>query len=449
MIDSLLSALGYVGDSLAKPGRAVRGVLGGRPEEALAAIPFSDALGLTDQSNAVSGHDLVSRLGLGDGPLGSVAGFAADIATDPLTYLGAGLAKHAASNMGRLTGLGGVSKVAKAAEEPGVFSLLSDNDRAIHALQDAPIPTMGSAARPVRPVVTPEGFNPIQEANYPFPKPPFDESSLKLAKFADPGVPTPGNFAHEIGLHPEGYYDPASYGIVSDAIQEGASPHLISQLGLGGWDSALSHLKELGGAARAPDAWSPAIKGRLGDLDAASKIAQASPSAAVGQLDRITEQQNRLYEILGIGERSSVNSPAREGVRDLQGVLVPIGESADHLLPHTAHLGIGPQDIKRFAAAQQRKEIDARVRNTLGLLSEDGGLPNSADDIINSYNPDYLRQELTHMLFPANRTHSNFEPNIVRQYFNNPPEDLAAAIQAARDARTRVIREANSRPREF
>ena len=92
MLDDLLGALSYVGDAIDKPGRAVRGLLAGRPEEAAAAIPFSDSLGLTQKSNATSGNDLLRALGVdaGDGLLGDAAGFATEIATDPLALLGAG-----------------------------------------------------------------------------------------------------------------------------------------------------------------------------------------------------------------------------------------------------------------------------------------------------------------------------------------------------------------------
>ncbi len=92
MIDSLLSALGYAGEAIDKPGRAVRGLLSGRPDEAASIIPFSDSLGLTDRSRSVSGKDLLNALGVdvGDGLGGDVAGFAAEVATDPLTLLGAG-----------------------------------------------------------------------------------------------------------------------------------------------------------------------------------------------------------------------------------------------------------------------------------------------------------------------------------------------------------------------
>lgn len=90
MIDQLLSALGYAGSALDKPGRAVRGLLAGKPDEALAALPFSDSLGLTDEGNRTSGKELLHALGLdpGDGLGGDLAGMGAEVATDPLMLLG-------------------------------------------------------------------------------------------------------------------------------------------------------------------------------------------------------------------------------------------------------------------------------------------------------------------------------------------------------------------------
>jgi hypothetical protein len=104
MFDDIMDALGYVGSALDKPGRAVRGLLAGKFDEGLAAVPFSDSLGLTDPSRRTSGREL---LGLGrDGDLGGdLAGFGAELATDPLTFAGAGL--------GRLVG-GRASRAAEA-----------------------------------------------------------------------------------------------------------------------------------------------------------------------------------------------------------------------------------------------------------------------------------------------------------------------------------------------
>lgn len=87
-----LSGLQWVGESLDKPGRAIRGLLAGRPGELLDAIPFSDTLGLTTPEDDVSGRDLLETYGvLGKNTpgfdAGDVAGFAAEVLTDPLNML--------------------------------------------------------------------------------------------------------------------------------------------------------------------------------------------------------------------------------------------------------------------------------------------------------------------------------------------------------------------------
>lgn len=90
-----LSALGYVGETLDKPGAAVRGLLAGRPDQLLNLIPFSDMMGLTDPSQRVSGRDLLEQYGLlsANTPgldVGDAAGFGAEVLLDPLTYLSFG-----------------------------------------------------------------------------------------------------------------------------------------------------------------------------------------------------------------------------------------------------------------------------------------------------------------------------------------------------------------------
>ena len=92
LIESLTSGLGYVGDALDKPGRAVRGVLAGKGREGLAALPFSDSLGITDEHDRTTGRDLLDHYGItsrhshswGADALGS----AAEMVTDPLSLAG-------------------------------------------------------------------------------------------------------------------------------------------------------------------------------------------------------------------------------------------------------------------------------------------------------------------------------------------------------------------------
>jgi len=103
-----LSGLSYVGGALNKPGRAIRGLLGGQPREMLNVIPFSDALGITDPTQEVRGTDLI---GAGKdtsffSPEG-IAGFGTEILLDPLTYMTFGASAvnklgHAAKKVGVL-----------------------------------------------------------------------------------------------------------------------------------------------------------------------------------------------------------------------------------------------------------------------------------------------------------------------------------------------------------
>lgn len=103
-----LGGLQYLGETLDKPGRAVRGTisaLAGGPAGGglLNLIPFSDTIGLTDPRQGVSGRDLLERAGALDpnaegfhpiadpmDALGDVAGFGTELALDPLSYLSMG-----------------------------------------------------------------------------------------------------------------------------------------------------------------------------------------------------------------------------------------------------------------------------------------------------------------------------------------------------------------------
>jgi 2-oxo-4-hydroxy-4-carboxy--5-ureidoimidazoline (OHCU) decarboxylase len=86
-----LSGLQWVGESLDKPRRVVAGLVGGQPREMLNLIPFSDTLGITNPEQIVSGRDLLESVGLPENKpgidVGDVAGFALEVATDPMNIL--------------------------------------------------------------------------------------------------------------------------------------------------------------------------------------------------------------------------------------------------------------------------------------------------------------------------------------------------------------------------
>lgn len=92
-----MGALGWVGETLDKPGSAVRGMLSGVTGGdfgggLLNLIPFSDTLGITDPEKRVGGRKLLEQWGALDSNTpgldwGDVAGFALEIGTDPLTYV--------------------------------------------------------------------------------------------------------------------------------------------------------------------------------------------------------------------------------------------------------------------------------------------------------------------------------------------------------------------------
>lgn len=95
LMENSLGGLAYIGKMLDKPGRAVRGLLGGTPEELLNLIPFSDSLGITDERNRVSGRQLLYNAGMVSDPNGGsefewdndLAGLGVEMLTDPLFYL--------------------------------------------------------------------------------------------------------------------------------------------------------------------------------------------------------------------------------------------------------------------------------------------------------------------------------------------------------------------------
>ena len=100
LMEGALGGLGYIGSLLDKTfgARGVRGALGGRPEELLSILPFSDTFGITNQANEVTGRDLLADVGLAtrrrpDEPFDwsdDILGMGAEIILDPSTFLSLG-----------------------------------------------------------------------------------------------------------------------------------------------------------------------------------------------------------------------------------------------------------------------------------------------------------------------------------------------------------------------
>ncbi len=84
-----LGGVSYAGSALEKAfgGRAVRGLLGGKPRELLSVLPFSDTLGITDYDQRVSGKELLGFRPEDDSWGATLAGLGTEIALDPGTYL--------------------------------------------------------------------------------------------------------------------------------------------------------------------------------------------------------------------------------------------------------------------------------------------------------------------------------------------------------------------------
>jgi hypothetical protein len=144
LTDGALSGLGYVGSVLDKTfgGRALRGLLGGHTDELKSLIPFSDSVGWTDPTRAVSGEDLLNHLGYhperGTWAERNLAGPAAEIALDPGTYLTLGSAA--------LTKAGQAAKAAGTLER-GLAPGIRAGQRALATVAGVPLGTGEIAAK--------------------------------------------------------------------------------------------------------------------------------------------------------------------------------------------------------------------------------------------------------------------------------------------------------------
>lgn len=118
LLRGALSGLQWFGETLDKPGAALRGTLAGKPKALLNLIPFSDTLGITDPAERTTGRELLEKVGA-FGPntpgldWGDAVGLATEVALDPLMLVAGPLG--AISKAAQLTSKG--AKLAKTSAE--------------------------------------------------------------------------------------------------------------------------------------------------------------------------------------------------------------------------------------------------------------------------------------------------------------------------------------------
>lgn len=129
----VLESLQYVGETLDKPGAALRGLLAGRPDQLLNLLPFSDTLGITDPSQRVSGRDFLQEWGVLDQntpglDFGDVAGFFAEEVLDPVNWVPGGfLAKQGLKGASKLDEVASLGRAVGMAPSPRMTEELAND----------------------------------------------------------------------------------------------------------------------------------------------------------------------------------------------------------------------------------------------------------------------------------------------------------------------------------
>src|SRR5579863_8355909 len=120
MANPLLDILSTAGHVLDTPGSVIRGLLAGDSDRAFG--------GIMDPSKRVSGRDMLDKWGVTNsdsGALGDIGGFAAQVATDPLSWLGgAGLLRRAFGGAGQAANAVGKAGMAAESVLPKAGTLL-------------------------------------------------------------------------------------------------------------------------------------------------------------------------------------------------------------------------------------------------------------------------------------------------------------------------------------
>lgn len=476
---SMLDALGYVGDTLAKPGRAVRGALGGRPEEILAAIPFSDTLGITDPTKQVRGRDLLNQLGWteqGDDGWGAMlGGLGMDVATDPLTYFGGAMLRPLFR--------GSQAAVPGSDAANGIFRLDDPIERlmtpeqlagkeAFEASigQTSPWAPLADELRPVPEAPGPSSFTPF-EGKLELPPPPAEPYGSAVNVFDPAFSPkTRGTFlaygpdytriaddlgwgADQVGM---GHWSSSIPTEMADDFQ----PYSALRLNMDKWDEELGMLNSLPAESQASLGFPSAVDDF--DLDLASEIATRSPNAtgwqrilgtrnlelaemrelaARGALPaELVPQMERQLELLGrmSGEFAS-RGPAAEAIYGLRqyGNVMPsrVGELTGLGGP-LAHLPINEAALADMAAGAQNDALLESLTMQLGNFeTRAGGLMPAM------LNPNYptsphLAQQLDEILSPEFWAGSEFgiDPAVTARLLGNPADYATGYDEMIRNA---------------
>lgn len=443
---SLLDALGWVGESVAKPGRVVRGLLGDRPDEALNVIPFSDTFGLTDPSRQVHGRDLLRQIGWqddGEGDYGgAVAGFGVDVLTDPLTWAGGALLS------------GGAKLLSKAA--PSRLGAVAGSDAANGLFHlDDPIsrlmPETEAVARANRGATSPwSDTSWLDDAIPPGTRAP--------ERIAPPPPAPPGQYdelfppSDHLTHYGSDYSLPQYQGTkewgnsyANDVLMDGR-PEEAFGVAMGTWDRALDDLERLSPAARAKligdgagsagnSEWQALMHQRRADLEAVRKLAANGvvPTSYWGQAD------SQLARLEPLSTWSTEGTNTASFVNDLSRGYHPPSRATEVFQENLGFLPHDPRELRRFAAKAQDRSMRETIAGQLrSIINPGDGLPvealtpSAVDNLAELYQPQYLRQRLDHLIDPQAWTDLEYiEPNIARRVLAEGPETETGALVAA------------------
>ncbi len=209
-----LSGIGYVGSELDKffGGRAVRGLLGGKPRELLSLIPGSDVVHLTDEADTVRGEDLLRNVGYdpsrGNWLERNLAGPVVEGVLDPATWLG---------------GVGALTKAGQAAAKTGALTKglipgVKAGERSLHPMVALAGKVFGEKAAQDAAVGALEGTGAwagrrLSEANVGVRKLPG------VGGLAGAAIDTAGVGAKQARLAGRALFDPKVGGVVNEIAQ--------------------------------------------------------------------------------------------------------------------------------------------------------------------------------------------------------------------------------------